>query len=395
MPAEASPTTRLLAALSARSTLLVVDNCEHLVDAVAELVAALLPCSGCACWPPAANPCGDGRRCRSARRVDGSSRPAAGRLFTERAAAVRPGFAWTDDAAPTSARDLPAPGRPAAGDRAGRGPAAHADVASSGGLADRFRLLTGGSRTALPRHRTLRAVVAWSWDLLTDGSGRRCGGCRCSRGSATSGAVERVCAVADVMDVLDSLVDRVVALGDRRALRDAGDGRRLRGRTSTEPGDALRTTARRLSACRWWVRRPVPACDGATPGFGSSGTSARTCWPRYSRGPPRWRDGVVAAPGAYGDIFLDAWGTCSRRRHAATVLNQLPDGARRRGSTRVLFCVIAAANSAGRPDRRHAAAALSVAMASPRHSASSAEGSASSAKAALTPVPLVAGQRGG
>ena len=35
-------------------------------------------------------------------------------------------------------------------------------------LADRFRLLTGGRRTALPRHRTLRAVVEWSWDLLTD-----------------------------------------------------------------------------------------------------------------------------------------------------------------------------------------------------------------------------------
>ena len=34
-------------------------------------------------------------------------------------------------------------------------------------LADRFRLLTGGSRTALPRHRTLRAVVEWSWELLT------------------------------------------------------------------------------------------------------------------------------------------------------------------------------------------------------------------------------------
>ena len=33
-------------------------------------------------------------------------------------------------------------------------------------LSDRFRLLTGGSRTAMPRHRTLRAVVEWSWDLL-------------------------------------------------------------------------------------------------------------------------------------------------------------------------------------------------------------------------------------
>ena len=39
-------------------------------------------------------------------------------------------------------------------------------------LADRFRLLTGGSRTALPRHQTLRAVVDWSWDLLADAGAR-------------------------------------------------------------------------------------------------------------------------------------------------------------------------------------------------------------------------------
>jgi predicted ATPase len=38
----------------------------------------------------------------------------------------------------------------------------------AGRLGDRFRLLTGGSRTALPRHRTLLAVVEWSWDLLSD-----------------------------------------------------------------------------------------------------------------------------------------------------------------------------------------------------------------------------------
>ncbi|MFC7640996.1 hypothetical protein ACFQX6_08330 [Streptosporangium lutulentum] len=71
-------------------------------------------------------------------------------------------------------------------------------------LDDRFRLLTGGSRTALPRHKTLRAVVDWSWDLLTEAergvlrrsrcspAGRAwkrpngCAGTRCSPGSRCS-----------------------------------------------------------------------------------------------------------------------------------------------------------------------------------------------------------------
>src|SRR5262249_38801376 len=80
-------------------------------------------------------------------------------------------------------------------------------------LDDRFRLLTGGSRTALPRHRTLRAVVDWSWDLL--GEPERALARRLSifAGGATPEGAEGVCGggdvdAADVLDLLAALVDR-------------------------------------------------------------------------------------------------------------------------------------------------------------------------------------------
>jgi predicted ATPase len=73
-------------------------------------------------------------------------------------------------------------------------------------LADRFRLLTGGSRAALPRHQTLRAVVDWSWDLLTEPERELWRRFAVFHGGAEVTAVERVCG-ADV-DLLGALVDK-------------------------------------------------------------------------------------------------------------------------------------------------------------------------------------------
>ena len=64
-------------------------------------------------------------------------------------------------------------------------------------LDDRFRLLTGGSRTALPRHRTLRAVVDWSWELLTDAERVVLRRLSVFSGGASLEAAERVCAGDD------------------------------------------------------------------------------------------------------------------------------------------------------------------------------------------------------
>ena len=162
---------------TAQPILLVVDNCEHLVDAAARLAEQLLagvPApSGAGHQPRAARP---GRRvalpAAAARPAavgrtvaDAPGYPAV-RLFLDRAAAARPGFVVDQHLAPVVEICRRLDGLPLAIELA----AARlrtlpvAEVASR--LGDRFRLLTGGSRTALPRHQTLRAVVEWSWDLL-------------------------------------------------------------------------------------------------------------------------------------------------------------------------------------------------------------------------------------
>jgi tetratricopeptide (TPR) repeat protein len=80
-------------------------------------------------------------------------------------------------------------------------------------LGDRFGLLTGGSRTALARHHTLRAVVDWSWDLLSDRERTLLRRLAVFSGGADLGSVERVCTGGDldhgdVLDVLSGLVDK-------------------------------------------------------------------------------------------------------------------------------------------------------------------------------------------
>ena len=89
-------------------------------------------------------------------------------------------------------------------------------------LDDRFRLLTGGSRTALPHHRTLRAVVDWSWELLTGAERMILRRLAVFSGGATLDAAEQICggAPAGRGDVLDLLA----ALTDKSLLRAEGDG---------------------------------------------------------------------------------------------------------------------------------------------------------------------------
>ncbi|MDT7580189.1 MAG: hypothetical protein QOK35_1453, partial [Pseudonocardiales bacterium] len=89
-------------------------------------------------------------------------------------------------------------------------------------LDDRFRLLTGGSRTVLPRQQTLRAVVDWSWDLL--GEPERALARRFSvfAGGATEEGARQVCGLGDdTLDVLTALVDKslLVAVRDEASTR--------------------------------------------------------------------------------------------------------------------------------------------------------------------------------
>ena len=88
-------------------------------------------------------------------------------------------------------------------------------------LDDRFRLLTSGSRTALPRHRTLRAVVDWSWELLTDAERMVLRRLSVFSGGASLEAAERVC-VGDAVEQ-DQVLELLTALAEKSLLRAEGD----------------------------------------------------------------------------------------------------------------------------------------------------------------------------
>jgi len=169
----------LIAYLRPRHLLLVLDNCEHLVDACAQVADPLLRGSprlrilatsrealriaGEVSWrvPSLEVP--------SERDLvpDELSRFAAVRLFVERAAAALPGFALTEENAGAVAGICQRlDGIPLAIELAAACVQGLAPDQIAARLDQRFRLLTEGSRTALPRHRTLRATVDWSYELL-------------------------------------------------------------------------------------------------------------------------------------------------------------------------------------------------------------------------------------
>jgi predicted ATPase/DNA-binding SARP family transcriptional activator len=231
------PVDRLAAALSTRPLLLVLDNCEHVVEAAAALADRLLgEClhlrilatsreplgiTGETLWPVDPLPLPpDG-----AGREDAMAYPSM-RLLADRARSVRPSFQIDDATAATMARICRAlDGMPLAIELAAARLRTMSPEQVATRLDDRFRLLTGGSRMALPRHQTLRAVVDWSWDLLDDAERTLLRRLAVFAGGATLEAAEQVCAGEDlppeqVLDVLSALVDKslVVLVGDRYRL---------------------------------------------------------------------------------------------------------------------------------------------------------------------------------
>ncbi|MEV7400067.1 BTAD domain-containing putative transcriptional regulator [Streptomyces sp. NPDC091267] len=154
-----------------RPFLLILDNCEHVIGAAAALAETLLTrCPQLRILATSREPLGVPGE--SVRPVGPLTAGFARRLFTERARAVRPDFDPERESAQDSAAvaeicrrldGLPLAIELAAARLRMLTPRQIADR-----LDDRFRLLTGGSRTVLPRQQTLRAVVDWSWDLLED-----------------------------------------------------------------------------------------------------------------------------------------------------------------------------------------------------------------------------------
>ncbi|GLX92179.1 BTAD domain-containing putative transcriptional regulator [Herbidospora sp. NBRC 101105] len=219
----ADPVDRIVAGIGDRPMLIVLDNCEHLVEAAAGFAGRLLAaCPGlrimatsreplaiaaerlCPIPPLALPPSGVDP-------ADALSYPSV-RLFAERAAAVRPGF-WESadpgelDAVIRICRALD--GLPLAIELA----AARVrtlPVTDIADATDPFAVLARGSRTAEPRHRTLRAVIAWSWDLLDDDERTLARRLTVFRGGATLKAAQEVCGLPrhDVLDLLAGLTDK-------------------------------------------------------------------------------------------------------------------------------------------------------------------------------------------
>jgi predicted ATPase/DNA-binding SARP family transcriptional activator len=229
--------------LRAKSSLLIFDNCEHLIEAAAEVGQSVLQaCPGVKILassrealsvpgemlfqvPPLAVP-----EQKQLGKFEEWREYEAMRLFVDRARAALPDFQVT----PNNIAHLvqicqQLDGIPLALELA----AARLKVLSAEQIAarltDRFRLLTGGSRTALPRQQTLRALIDWSWELLTAAEQRLLARLSVFIGGMSLEALEDVCTGEgldsdDVLDLLTGLVNKSLVL----ARREQGKATRYR-----------------------------------------------------------------------------------------------------------------------------------------------------------------------
>ncbi|MFE5033224.1 BTAD domain-containing putative transcriptional regulator [Streptomyces sp. NPDC056683] len=246
------PVERLVEHCARRRMVLVLDNCEHVVDAAADLAARLLErCPDLTILATSREPLGvPGELLRP---VEPLPEPVALRLLAERGAAARPGFTVDADDETTAAcaeicRRLD--GLPLAIELAAARLRMLTPRQIADRLDDRFLLLTSGSRTVLPRQQTLRAVVDWSWDLLDVGERAVLGRLSLFAGGCDLAAAEAVCGPA-ALDALGSLVDKslVVAAPPGEAA-DGGMRYRLLETVSEYAGERLDESGERAAAER-------------------------------------------------------------------------------------------------------------------------------------------------
>ena len=240
---SADPVDGLIAAIRDREMLLILDNCEHVIESAAAFAERVLGrcqrlrilatsreplgITGEALWQveplalPGASP-GSGEI---------ESSPAV-RLLRDRAGAVRKDLGGDARTWSTMARICRAlDGMPLAIELAAARLRTMTIEQLASRLDDRFRLLTSGSRTALPRHKTLRAVVDWSWELLTDAERTVLRRLSVFSGGASLEAAERVCAVYAVpfsgeqsAAEQDEVLELLTSLTEKSLLLTEGDG---------------------------------------------------------------------------------------------------------------------------------------------------------------------------
>lgn len=223
----------LCAHLKSRRALLILDNCEHLIKASAQMASAILKVAphvrllassrealrvpGEQTYPVLPLPVparGDG--------IEALSRSTAVRLFVDRAQLHRPGFALTEREAPAVAELVARlEGIPLAIELAAARIRALSVADINARLKDRYKLLTGGSRVLQERQQTLRALVDWSYELLEPDEQIVLDRLGVFVGGFDLAAAEAVCggeplAGEDVLDLLGSLIEKsLVTLEER------------------------------------------------------------------------------------------------------------------------------------------------------------------------------------
>ncbi len=229
----------LCAHLKTRRVLLIIDNCEHLIKACAELAHALmrqaphvrmlassrepLHVPGERGYPilplplPSRN---DG--------IEALSRSAAVQLFVARAQAHKPAFSLQQEGLAVADLVARLEGIPLALELAAARVRSMSVADINVRLKDRYKLLTGGSRVLQQRQQTLRALVDWSYELLTPDEQTLLARLAVFVGGFDLAAAEKVCSAEpidefDVLDLLGSLVDKSLVMLD-----ESGDESRYR-----------------------------------------------------------------------------------------------------------------------------------------------------------------------
>lgn len=210
-----------------KNLLVILDNCEHLIEACAKTSQAILKAasnvrilassreslglSGEVSWhvPSLSLP-----NPKNLPELDKLTQYESVRLFIDRVTLVSPHFAITKENAPAIAQVCyRLDGIPLALELAAARAKSMSVEQIMARLDDRFRLLTGGSRTALPRQQTLRALIDWSYDLLTDSEKLLLRRLAVFAGGWTLELAEQICAdekldALDILDLLTHLVDK-------------------------------------------------------------------------------------------------------------------------------------------------------------------------------------------
>ncbi|MFF4265832.1 BTAD domain-containing putative transcriptional regulator [Streptomyces virginiae] len=231
------PLDRLAEHCARRRLLLLLDNCEHVIGAAAALAERLLThCPDVRILATSREPLGVPGE--SLRPVEPLPDPIALQLLGDRGAAARAGFTLDED--PTAAVEIcrRLDGLPLAIELAAARLRLLTPRQIADRLDDRFRLLTGGARTVLPRQQTLRAVVDWSWELLDEAERTVLRRLSVFAGGCDLAAAEAVCADPadpdpyDAADVLGSLVDKSLVVAT-----PGSDGRGMRYRLLETVGE--------------------------------------------------------------------------------------------------------------------------------------------------------------